>query len=771
MSAAASSSVHSNSGSSYVRGSALLQECKLERFPYHKRPEPKGQPAHPSLAVARYMRQDLASSAYPKWAPRDCLQSKSATYLEFQQKNLDSYEVALSLIGYTGTDPKLLPVEVQRFARKNYSFLHMPFGKLAEFLTRLHPADRIVAFLLTEESAPVHIYFDLDGAFTKFPHMRNREDDHVSEFIAALACFFERCFGRTMDMSGLLLLQASSSIKMSWHILISSEAFRHMKQLKSFVQQFQTYLEEVHAAMQDEAEAEMSDEPEQSDGPLHLCCFNLTPPLAHSRSQPRPGVAARQPSYVHIVDSAPYSATQNLRAPYNQKPGKTPLLVRHHQWDANGRLVFTPDVDAPRTSDPVIDPNVLFKAHPNLAQPTQPDYSYLTMIDGSVSKRNGLQHQKRKGDTGGTAEISDNPEFVSPTSPTRRQRVDAAGSSVSPSLTGSDQLTIAEVTRLKRLLEPELGPHVAFDELVREVNPATHSSVIKGITQAGTAYCPHLSRLPHAPYTHHSNRIRFRLTEGTQSYRCWGNACKPVHVPWLADSAARQLLDPHTSRGVLPGPTTLKPESSVGALFPSASALNDSKSMRTETDSDHKSELLLADVPNSTSGAGAAASAAVTASADSLEPDSPNLSPAIAGSHLPCWIVLPLDSGYEDEGLRLLRARLELAAEEEHWRNQRQFALEAEKEKRRETIGFEEECKASDVRKDGAIIALGNPTNGASSPAAASPAPLFDWFGVFHSHSSSSMEEFEGGEGMDIDANLPTVMIHSGGKKPHVSIQ
>lgn len=634
------------------------------------------------------MREDMASATYPQWAPRDCLQSPSSSYLEFQQKGFDSYEVALSLVGNDAT------VQQNPFARKNYSFLHMPFAKLAGFLTRLHPEDRFLAFVLTEDAAPVHLYFDLDGAFLKFPQMLNREEEHLSEFMAALACFFERCFGRTMDLSGLLLLQASSAVKMSWHIHISSEAFCRMQQLKLFVQKFQMYLEEVHAAMHDEAEAEASDTADPSPAPLHLCCLDLTAPSTSSSSQRRRlGVA----SYHHIVDAAPYSSTQNLRAPYNQKPGKTPLRVRHHAWDGNGRLLFTPAADTPRlAADPVIDPNVLFKAHPTLAQPTKVGYAYLSMnVDESAAKRK--QSLKRKVDTDASS-----------------GRADATNSAAAArSSAVIEHLTDAEVLALKQLLTAELGPHVDFDGVSRELDVETQTWAIKGTTRAGTAYCPHRSSIVRSPYTHQSNRLRFRISEGTQSFWCWSNGCRPVHVPWQLDDLARQLLHPPFRDSHAAGPTSLLTCAAADPLVPTSGPFASGVSA--------KSDALMSIGPYV---AGVASRHVSSAASGQVAPplfaaasaDHPDAHRTQSGSSLsvaqaqPRWdsvFVPSLDSGdYVDEGLRLIRAGLdslrvaaERAAELEHWNRQRQLADAAAAEFRRFAYGDEDEHKASHARR------------------------------------------------------------------------
>ncbi len=79
-------------------------------------------------------------------------------------------------------------------------------------------------------------------------------------------------------------------------------------------------------------------------------------------------------SYVHFCDLAPFGSNQNFRAPWNQKPGKNPLLPRSFDWVDN-RLVFTAATVDPR----VINAETLFRAHPNLALPTKQGYNFLEM--------------------------------------------------------------------------------------------------------------------------------------------------------------------------------------------------------------------------------------------------------------------------------------------------------------------------------------------------------------------------------------------------------
>jgi hypothetical protein len=152
----------------YLRGDALLHKFNIERFPFLV--DKKGSPASERR---RYMLQDATNTTgqaqrgrYPKWAPRDCTQATSS-HADFKRHGFDAYEVALSLVGHGG--PKTS--KIGSFARPGYSYLHMPFSQLVDFLTQLHPDDRFIAYVMTEEAAPVHMYFDIDADLDKFPHL------------------------------------------------------------------------------------------------------------------------------------------------------------------------------------------------------------------------------------------------------------------------------------------------------------------------------------------------------------------------------------------------------------------------------------------------------------------------------------------------------------------------------------------------------------------------------------------------------------------------
>ena len=474
---------------SYARGADLLHACGLARFPFLKEPKSK----FDSEQLPRHMQEDMqTTSAFPKWVPRDCLTAPpSGTYAEFARKGFaDDYEVPLSLVGHGGTPQKPAPFDVRnnKFTRPQYSYIHMPFAKLPGFIARLHPDDRYLAFLLTEDAQTVHAYFDIDGDFDKFPQMRGREEFFVSRFVEEIAKFFQRTFKRAMDLRGLLLLQASNEKKMSWHVHISTEAFSNVKQHKIFVQQFRAHLE-AHLE-------------------LELCVRDV-----------ETSTAKRVKAFHHVVDPAPYGANQNFRAPYNQKPGKNPLKPRKYYWYDDNRLYC----QATPASDE-IDVEVLFGAHPNLALPTRQGYVPLVM-PAEADDKSQSRLLKRKSPSLTTAA--------------------AAGVKVEKS---EGALTAAETAAVEQAMADELGSQVDFQELKRETDVYTGAQLIKGIARAGTSWCPHRTAANKAPYTHHSNRMRVQLEDGVRTFACFAPGCPKVYRPWKMDDEARRLLDPSAKR-------------------------------------------------------------------------------------------------------------------------------------------------------------------------------------------------------------------------------
>ena len=544
----------------YLRGDALLRKFNIERFPFLV--DKKGSPASERR---RYMLQDAINTTaqaqrgrYPKWAPRDCTQATSS-HADFKRHGFDAYEVALSLVGHGG--PKTS--KIGSFARPGYSYLHMPFSQLIDFLAQLHPDDRFIAYVMTEEAAPVHMYFDIDADLDKFPHLHGADEECMRVFMAALCEFFESCFHRQMDTSGLLLLQATSVSKLSWHLHIHTEAFRDIKQHGLFVKQFRDWLEQRQEQLDAESEAAPEDESDPAiavRSSLPLCCFIA----ADSRS--------REGSWQHIVDHAPYKKHQNLRAPYNRKPGKTALRVRRHAWDEHGELRVLPELGdgpswAPSAAAPSsaasemapreIDPEVLFRAHPSLAQPSRPGYVHLTLApkrpdrkrqrsahhDGGDEWDDGRDDER---DSSNNNRLADTADVAQGSKNFNRKKKKAKHN-------GQDDdservaLTGAEESAVKAALAPQLGTAVEFDELYRCIGTGVDGMAeIRGITTRGSSDCPSLRVLqPHrSSMKHRSNRLRFCLSMGLQRFHCFDEDCRGHEqtVRWPMDEVAMTLL-------------------------------------------------------------------------------------------------------------------------------------------------------------------------------------------------------------------------------------
>ncbi len=194
----------------YLRGNQLLHAWGMERFPYLKESKKQKEQG------ARFMQTEFTSPNYPRWSPRDVLYPCS-TYAEFVSKGYHEMELPVPLVGHGGTPKKPAPAAVvnTRFTRSQYSYIHLPFGKLVEFMEKLHPEDRFIAFLLYEGVHETHVYADLDADISVFSVMKGREDEHIAEFVFQLATFFKLTFGRDMDLSKLMLLQASNEKKIS----------------------------------------------------------------------------------------------------------------------------------------------------------------------------------------------------------------------------------------------------------------------------------------------------------------------------------------------------------------------------------------------------------------------------------------------------------------------------------------------------------------------------------------------------------------------------
>jgi hypothetical protein len=467
----------------YLRGNQLLHEWGVERFPFLKESKQQRNGDEP----ARFMQAEFSSTEYARWAPRDVMEP-CGSYAEFESRGYHEMELPISLVGHGGTPKKPAPSAVvsNRFTRPQYSYIHLPFSKLVDFLERLHPEDRFIAFLLYEGVYKTHIYADLDADVSVFSFMKGREDEHIAEFVFQLATFFHLTFGKQMDLRGLVLLQASNEKKVSWHLHCSTEAFTEVKQLKAFVHAFRKHIEKEH----DEAK-------------VKLC------------------VKKDDGSFIHFCDLAPFGSNQNFRAPWNQKPGKNPLLPRTFVWVEPNRLVFTAATEDPRE----IKVETLFRAHPNLALPTRRGYTFLEMPECKEQQKLVL---KRKAST--PAPSDDTESSKSP------RRVDMKE--------GESGLTHAEIAAVREILQKDLGKDAVFDTICRSTDRASGHPCIKGTCHVQTAYCPHRSQGRAQKYMHHSNRMRFQIEDGAKCFFCFAPDCRSVYLAWQSTDADRKLIDP-----------------------------------------------------------------------------------------------------------------------------------------------------------------------------------------------------------------------------------
>jgi hypothetical protein len=511
----------------------MLHKYKLERFMYlvEKR----------QSADRRYMLQSMQAPSL-KWAPRDCSRVWS-TYADFRHHGFDSYEVALSLVGRGKAQTRSsTTARYNPFARSSYTYLHMPFRQLADFLTELHPDDRFIAYVMTEEATPVHMYFDIDADLDRFPYLAGTDEECIRVFMAALGGFFECRFQRALDVSGLLLLQASSATKLSWHLHIRSESFRDITHHKHFVEQFREWLEQQQELSDAEAEAapETALDTEAEHRALPLCCFKAT------------DLQSGEGRWQHIVDLQPYSKNQNLRAPYNRKPGKTPLRVRTYEWDEYGGLRVLEASTEPEESDR-IDPEVLFQAHPSLALPGIPGYVPLVADRRGGPRKRGQKRTTR--DAGGCEDDwgndrEDGSEAVIRGGDSSKSRKKPKWKNAAASESKQTALTDSEVMLVRAAVIPHLGVGVQFDEVYRLSSSSVDMHIggeVRGTTTSGTSECPILrARQPHhASMKHRSNRMCFTLSgEGWMRFHCFDEDCRKHDqtVPWPVDTAALRLL-------------------------------------------------------------------------------------------------------------------------------------------------------------------------------------------------------------------------------------
>lgn len=343
--------------SGFIRGDALMSTWKLQRFSFLM---PKlGRPG---------LLQDQ-SEVYPSWAPNHCL-LPSSTLTEFQEHGYDAFEVALSLVGGR---------QDNAFARSTDSFLHMPFKRLEEFIAHLHPQDRFLAYPLADV-CPVHMYFALDADFEVFPHLRSKEEGCLHRFVHELSTFFRQQYSRPIDTHGMLLLQASSSHKMSWRLHLPGEAFENMHHQLRFVHMLRESLEHQQEVQDGEEEA-AADDDDEDDAVECPAATSITPTLCVIGTGQGGG-------WSHVVDASSYNSSQILQAPYNQKPCQPPLVPRPHRWDQDGRLsVIRPSSSAQRSDQVGLE--VLFRAHPLLALPAglaAARYQLLTAVAASTDE-------------------------------------------------------------------------------------------------------------------------------------------------------------------------------------------------------------------------------------------------------------------------------------------------------------------------------------------------------------------------------------------------
>ena len=209
---------------------------------------------------------------FPRWVPRDCHRRRSSVHASsslwssasessatttttsgtpppvitlhtapwqltlFRSHGWHQYEIVLSLVGHGDSSTPPPEVAQNGFARRGYSYVHMTFEQFVVRLPQLRLEDRFFTYVLPP-NVPVHLYFDLDANFEMFPHLRHRVGDEVflNTFLAHLVVVFATEFGRPPDLGGLLLLEAHSARKMSWHVHVSTEVFANSTHLKQFV--------------------------------------------------------------------------------------------------------------------------------------------------------------------------------------------------------------------------------------------------------------------------------------------------------------------------------------------------------------------------------------------------------------------------------------------------------------------------------------------------------------------------------------------------------
>lgn len=420
-----------------------------------------------------------------KWAPRDALDVPCDSLRQWREQGYHAYQLVLSLIG---SDDARVRAQ-NRFVKSGYTYVHMSFDRLVEALRRLHPDDRLFCYLIPT-AAPVHLYLDLDGDVKKFPHLPGREEEMLNELLVEMAALFADLFHRPMDASGLLLLEATSPVKVSWHVHIRSEAFRSVEHLKAFVMQ----LKQRVLRKADDT----------------LLCHDGRP----------------------LVDEVPYMQNQNFRAPYCRKPdaGKLPLVPRDFDVDGPaGGIRLQPR----RAALAPIDEEVLWRCHPALAQPGA-GYTYLELPEGEQLCQ---RTRKRK-----------HPADVPLTTQNRARVLEgalapAAAVHLPPDAQPDTVRTLAdeEAEAVVTALRAHLGPEVKLDHASWFISDRNHGPTVAGMCASKSATCVSRSQAG-APHVHHSTRMAFRLLPiGMAVVRCF---CDTRHhrLPLDMTPALQQLL-------------------------------------------------------------------------------------------------------------------------------------------------------------------------------------------------------------------------------------
>jgi hypothetical protein len=371
-----------------------------------------------SACSAPHLQQDMNNERFPKWAPRDCWyieEAKDRLHLvsdpqlliqpaaaaassstiaianltalqRFSAIGFDHYQIAISLVG--SGDTAAPDVLANKFVRAGYSYVHLSFRQLVSHLERLRPEDRFLTYIVPANT-PVHLYFDLDGDFGLFEHLKSQhEGEVIQSFLWYLSRYFLLYFARNIDLSGLLLLQATSHKKVSWHVHVTSEAFQSNNHLKLFVESFIDYVKShkfgvMHATTDTRTSRHLGTQPELAIG-SHPVDMDTEKDPSTNNWQPLPMcVKGVGDATVCMIDHRVYNGNQNFRCPYNKKPGGVPLLPRDFHLQDDGQV----NLAAVTPSAGIICERTLFRAHPALALPDSLEYAFLSESAGSVRMR------------------------------------------------------------------------------------------------------------------------------------------------------------------------------------------------------------------------------------------------------------------------------------------------------------------------------------------------------------------------------------------------